>query len=54
MPMEEVHRRYVRFSVFMESVNEALSLDNHATIEVLAHRIRDLVYANQQDQELPF
>ena len=49
MDIEEVHRRYVRFSVFMESVNEALSLDNHSTIETFAFRVRDLVYANQRE-----
>jgi len=49
MPLEEVRNRYVKFSVFMTEVNQALDLENHtATIDQMAHRIRDLVYANQR------
>ena len=49
MPLDEVHMRYVKFSVFMEETNKALDLPNTATIEQFAHRIRDIVYAQQRE-----
>jgi len=49
-PLEDVKKKYVRFSIFMEILNDALELDpKTATIEQFAHRIRDLVYAQQRE-----
>lgn len=36
----------MKFSVFMEQVNEALSLDRNATVEQFAARVNDLVTAS--------
>jgi len=48
MPLDEVHMRYVKFSIFMEETNKALDLPNTATVDQFATRIRDIVYAQQR------
>lgn len=42
---EEIRVRYMRFSVFMEALNNNLDLDRSATVEQFARRISDLVQA---------
>jgi len=44
---DDLRKRYTRFSILMEYLNENLELDRHASVEQFAHRIRDLVYANK-------
>jgi len=41
----DIRKRYMKFSVFMEQVNESLSLDRNATVEQFAARVNDLVSA---------
>jgi len=43
---DEIAKRYVQMHVLMEYVNQCLELPPAATVEQLARRIHDLVYAN--------
>lgn len=43
-PMD-IRKRYMQFSVFMESLNNTLGLDRTASVEQFAARIHDLVMA---------
>lgn len=47
--LEIVRKKYVRFSILMELVNDDLELQKTATVEQFAHRIRDLVQAQQRE-----
>lgn len=49
--IEEVRSKYIKFSVFMESLNETLELGRHSNIEEFALRIRDLVIAANAGEE---
>lgn len=42
---EEIRKRYLQFSVFMEQVNNTLGLDRYATVDQFAARVNDLVTA---------
>jgi len=47
--LEVVRKKYVRFSILMELLNDDLELPKTATVEQFALRIRDLVYAQQRE-----
>lgn len=47
--LEVIRKKYVRFSILMELLNDDLELPITATVEQFAHRIRDLVYAQQRE-----
>lgn len=47
--LEVIRKKYVRFSILMELLNDDLELPKTATVEQFAHRIRDLVYAQQRE-----
>jgi len=47
--LEVIRKKYVRFSILMELLNDDLELTKTATVEQFAHRIRDLVYAQQRE-----
>jgi len=47
--LDIVRKKYVKFSVLMEIVNDDLELPQTATVEQFAHRIRDLVFAQQRE-----
>lgn len=42
---EDIRKRYMQFSVFMEQLNNTLGLDRSATVEQFASRVHDLVMA---------
>lgn len=46
--IEEMRKKYVKFSILMEAVNETIELPNSATVEQFANRIRDLIYAQKE------
>lgn len=46
----DVRKKYVRFSILMEYLNEVLELPQTATVDQFAHRIRDIVYAQQREE----
>jgi len=48
MPAEDIRRRYMKFSVMMEGVNESLDLTRSANVDQFALRVRDLVLATQK------
>jgi len=48
MSVEDIRRRYMKFSVMMEGVNEALDLNRSANVDQFALRVRDLVLATQK------
>lgn len=48
--LEIIRKKYVRFSILMELLNDDLELPKTATVEQFAHRIRDLVYAQQREE----
>jgi len=45
MSIDEVRKKYIHFTVFMEHLNKVLELPIDANIETLSRRIYDLVYA---------
>lgn len=45
---EENRKRYLKFSIFMEELNNTLDLQRGATVEQFAGRIADLVTAVQK------
>jgi len=47
--LEVVRKKYVRFSILMELLNDDLELPKTATVTQFATRIRDLVYAQQRE-----
>lgn len=47
-PAEDIRRRYMKFSVMMEGVNESLDLSRQASVDQFALRVRDLVLATQK------
>ena len=49
--LEVVRKKYVRFSIMMEYLNDILEVDSKTVnVETFAHRIRDLVYAQQREE----
>lgn len=52
MPLWDVRRKYIRFTVYMEAINKELELQKDASIEQLSQRIYDLVYASQQEENV--
>lgn len=48
--LEIIRKKYVRFSILMELLNDDLELPKTATVEQFALRIRDLVYAQQREE----
>ena len=49
--LADVRKKYVRFSVLMEYLNDILEVDSKTVnVETFAHRIRDLVYAQQREE----
>jgi len=53
MPLEEVRKKYIHFTVFMESLNKVLELPINTDIETLSRRIYDLVYAANPQEIQP-
>jgi len=53
MPLDEVRKKYIHFTVFMESLNKVLELPIDTNIETLSRRIYDLVYAANPEKEQP-
>lgn len=45
---DDLRRRYLRFSVFMEELNNTLDLSRNASVEQFAQRVHDLVMATQK------
>ncbi|AXH73963.1 MAG: hypothetical protein [Microviridae sp.] len=45
----DLKRRYLKFSVFMEEVNNTLDLTREATIDQFTRRVHDLVFATQKE-----
>lgn len=49
--LDDIRRRYLKFTVFMEALNQVLELDRSASVDHFAKRIVDLVHAaNQEDK----
>lgn len=46
-PKDEIAKKYMQFTVHMESLNNVLELDHTTTIEQFSFRIRDLIYASE-------
>lgn len=49
--VEVIRKKYLKFTVFMESLNDVLELDRFATVDQFAKRIVDLVHAANQEIE---
>jgi len=45
-PPDDLKKRYLQFSVFMEQVNNTLDLTREATIDQFSRRVHDIVMAN--------
>jgi len=45
--VEDIRKKYLQFTVFMEQLNNVLELDRFASVEQFANRIRDIVIADQ-------
>lgn len=45
---DDLRKRYLRFSVFMEELNNTLELNRDASVEQFAQRVHDLVMATQK------
>lgn len=41
--VEQIMKKYLQFTVFMEALNDILELDRYATVETFARRIAHLV-----------
>jgi len=53
MSLEDVRKKYIHFTVFMEHLNKVLELPIDANIETLSRRIYDLVYAANPQEKQP-
>jgi len=53
MSLEEVRKKYIHFTVFMEHLNKILELPIETNIETLSRRIYDLVYAANPNEQQP-
>lgn len=49
--LDEVRRRYVKFTVLMEYLNDVLELGRHTDLDTFANRIRDLVIASNKGED---
>lgn len=41
--LEQIKKKYLQFTVFIEAINEVLELDRYATVETFARRIAELI-----------
>jgi len=49
--IEQVAKKYLQFTVYMEALNEVLELDRYATVEQFARRIAHLIEREQSLRE---
>lgn len=48
--LDEIRKKYIKFTVYMEALNEVLELHRTASVEEFAVRIRDIVIAANQPE----
>lgn len=50
--LEVIRQKYIKFTVFMEAINDVLELGRETSVEQFAMRVRDIVYAAQQEEDV--